>query len=107
MKQKLLKALIAGSCALLIGGNSMQASFGDDKHSAAPPYEIAAPLTEPFMFAPGIVSTPDDEFGGAFTPDGKTVYFDRTVLRHYLYIICESHFVNGRWSQPEVAPFSG
>src|SRR5262249_16471834 len=55
----------------------------------------------------GIVSTADDDFGGTFTPDGKSVYWDRSILRHYLYVICESHFRDGKWSAPEVAPFSG
>jgi Tol biopolymer transport system component len=69
--------------------------------------QMAADATEPRLFAPGVVSTPDDEFGGAFTPDGKTVVFDKSVVRHYLYVICESHFENGAWSTPRVAPFSG
>src|SRR5262249_37444589 len=64
-------------------------------------------LPEPRMFAPGIISTTEDEFGGAFTKDGTTVFFNRSVLRHYLYVICESHFVDGKWTTPVVAPFSG
>jgi len=64
-------------------------------------------LTEPQMFAEGIVSTPDNEFGGVFTPDGKEFYFARSVPRSYLYVICVTRFENGRWSQPVIAPFSG
>jgi Tol biopolymer transport system component len=61
----------------------------------------------PELVGEGTVSTPFDEFGGAITPDGLTMYFDVTVPAHYLYVMCESHLVNGRWSKPSVLPFSG
>jgi Tol biopolymer transport system component len=59
------------------------------------------------MIGEGVVSTPDDEFGGTLAPDGKRLYFDKTVPAHYLYVLCESKLVNGKWSKPEVLPFSG
>ncbi len=59
------------------------------------------------LFAEGIISTPDDEFGGTFTADGKTVYFSKSVPGSYLYVICYSEYKNGSWSAPEIAPFSG
>ena len=52
-------------------------------------------------------STPDDEFGGALSPDGNTIYYDVTVSPHYLYVLCQSRLVNGKWQKPEVLPFSG
>lgn len=61
----------------------------------------------PEMIGEGVISTPDDEFGGTPSPDGKTLYFDKTVPAHYLYVLCESKLVNGKWSKPEVLPFSG
>jgi hypothetical protein len=61
----------------------------------------------PEMIGEGVISTPDDEFGGTPAPDGKTLYFDKTVPAHYLYILCESHLVDGKWGKPEVLPFSG
>jgi hypothetical protein len=61
----------------------------------------------PEMIGEGVISTRDDEFGGTLSPDGKTIYFDKTVPAHYLYVLCESQFVNGKWSKPEVLPFSG
>jgi hypothetical protein len=33
----------------------------------------------PEMIGEGVISTPDDEFGGTPSPDGKTLYFDKTV----------------------------
>jgi len=62
------------------------------------------------IFAEGIVSTPDDEFGAAFTPDGNAVYFTKrtpTTNTSPLSFICLSRRVNGRWQEPEIAAFSG
>lgn len=41
----------------------------------------------------------------AFTPDGDTVFFDRSEGRHKT--IMTANRVAGRWSKPEVASFSG
>ena len=74
---------------------------------ALAPYASPGPITEPRLFAEGIISTPFDEFGLAFTADGNTVFFNRSVPRHNLYFICTSTYRNGRWTEPQVAPFSG
>lgn len=71
--------------------------------SAAP----AAPQA-PRIFAPDVVSTAHEEFGAAFSPDGNTVYFNRADPTRYTFqLIMVSHFRGGRWTKPEVAPFSG
>jgi hypothetical protein len=41
----------------------------------------------------------------AFTPDGNTVFFDRSEGSHKTIMI--SHRTNGHWSQPKRASFSG
>jgi ketosteroid isomerase-like protein len=62
---------------------------------------------EPAMIGEGIISTPQDEFGGSLSPDGKAIYFDRSVPPHYLYTMWESHLVGDKWSPPQILPFSG
>jgi len=62
---------------------------------------------EPAIVGEGIISTAQDEFGGSLSPDGKTLYFDRSVPPHYLYTMWESHLVGNQWSAPEMLPFSG
>jgi Tol biopolymer transport system component len=79
------------------------AASGGGKH----PYASDQPITEPKLFEEGVISTPFDEFGLAFTRDGRTVLFNRSVPRSNLYAILTSTYRNGRWSEPEVAPFSG
>lgn len=73
----------------------------------ARPIEMNDEKIVPEMLGEGVLSTPDDEFGATPSPDGSTIYFDKTVPPHYLYVICESHLANGKWSKPEVMPFSG
>ncbi|MBS1597394.1 MAG: PD40 domain-containing protein [Bacteroidetes bacterium] len=71
------------------------------------PYEHQEALHDPIVFAKDIITTKDDEFGGTFTPDGKTCFFSKSVLRFYIDVICYSEFKNGKWQTPQVAPFSG
>ncbi len=68
---------------------------------------VASMLLAIAMLGEGVISTPADEFAGALTPDGSTIYFDRSIPRSVFYVICVSHRVDGRWTHPEVAPFSG
>jgi hypothetical protein len=67
----------------------------------------ATETADPEMIGPGVISTEDDEFGGGVTPDGKTLIFCRSAAPHYLYVMGESHLTDGKWSPPEILPFSG
>lgn len=71
------------------------------------PYAVVGSLKEPRLFTPGVVSTRDYERGGTFTPDGRDYYFVKRAAETYFAAICVSHYSHGRWSAPEVAPFSG
>lgn len=62
---------------------------------------------KPEMIGEGVISTPDDELGGTITDDGTTLYFEKSAPPHYLYVLYESHLVNGQWEKPTVLPFSG
>jgi WD40-like Beta Propeller Repeat len=59
----------------------------------------------PQIFAPGVISGPANDGSPAFTPDGNTIYFSRS--NGNWAAILESHKVNGQWSKPILAPFSG
>lgn len=65
---------------------------------------------EPRAFAPGVVSSPAEEWRIAFTPDGATAYFGSSeqffpIERKATILV--THLVDGAWTAPEVAPFSG
>jgi hypothetical protein len=65
---------------------------------------------EGLLFAPGTVSTPMDELGAALSPDGATFFFARrspTTSSTPVQAIFVTRLENGRWSHPEIAPFSG
>ncbi|GAA0717582.1 hypothetical protein [Dokdonella soli] len=71
------------------------------------PYASDKPMQDATVFAPGVISGGDFDSHPAFTPDGKTVYFVRSAPNFRFWAILVSHFERGKWSEPEVAPFSG
>lgn len=74
--------------------------------SAAPrPNPNAAPTPE--MIGEGVISTDQDEFGAMPDKDWTVMYFDRSIPAHYHYVMYVSHFEHGKWTTPEVLPFSG
>jgi Tol biopolymer transport system component len=58
----------------------------------------------PQLFAPGIVSTGMYTRDIAMTPDGSELYF--CVMEAGLSVILGTKLVDGRWTSPEVVPFS-
>jgi hypothetical protein len=63
------------------------------------------PGMAPEIFAPGIISTGFSERIAAFTPNGKEFFY---ALWGAPYgVILHTKEVNGYWTKPEVAPFSG
>jgi hypothetical protein len=104
--------LFAAAVALAAGLALRPAGAGDPTAAvpiapAPPSYGSDTPIPEPRLFGEGVISTPLDEFGGQLTGDGRTLFFSRSVPRFYLDTIFVSRFAAGRWSEPEVAPFSG
>lgn len=83
------------------------ASLPTSEAGSAPPYASEQPLPEPVVFAPGVISTGDDEAHPTFTSDGRTLYFIKNTPTFNHWAIVISHFEDGRWTMPEVAPFSG
>jgi hypothetical protein len=62
---------------------------------------------DPVLFGPGVISTGDYERDGSFTPDGKTFFFVKRTMWPGWSAIVYSRLIDGEWSRPEVAPFSG
>ena len=64
----------------------------------------------PTIFAPGVVSDGNRQWRITFTPDGRTAYFGESegffpATRQATIYVTRS--VDGAWTTPEVAPFSG
>ena len=72
----------------------------------APPFGTQ-PVTEPTLFAPGVVSTGAREYAITFSRDGREAYFTRSSGgRGGRPRIMLSRVVEGAWTEPEPAPFS-
>jgi Tol biopolymer transport system component len=59
----------------------------------------------PELFAPGVISSPANDGSPTFTPDGNTLLFTRSTAGWSA--ILEAHRVNGTWTEPQLASFSG
>jgi Tol biopolymer transport system component len=62
-------------------------------------------IPEPAIFAEGIISSADRDYGITFTPDGREAYFTRRSRRgpSRIYVV---HFTDDSWTQPALAGFS-
>jgi hypothetical protein len=66
------------------------------------------PVDEPELLLEGLVSTGENEFGVALSPDNTELYFCRTDrTRSHLSVIMVTRWQDGDWSEPELATFSG
>src|SRR5579862_1451734 len=66
--------------------------------------------TAPQVFAEGVISTPDDEIGGALSADGREFYFLKQPPSFFapgFSFICVSRLKGGAWSEPEILQLSG
>jgi hypothetical protein len=59
----------------------------------------------PALFAPGVISTGMYERDMAISPDGKEIYY--TIMGGNFSVIACTKEVDGKWTTPELAPFSG
>lgn len=66
---------------------------------------MGADVPEPTVFAPGVVSTGEREYGITFTPDGREAYFTRRPRRGPTRIFV-TRWIDGRWTDAEAAPFT-
>jgi Tol biopolymer transport system component len=64
-------------------------------------------LPQARLFAESVINTDADEYGPAFSLDGKTIYFTKRANRRDSEFIYLSRLDKGKWSSPELAPFSG
>lgn len=73
---------------------------------ATPSFNLMAQTHQPAMpVTLGGIIRPDSDDTLAFTPDGNTVFFDRSAGSHKTIMVSHRH--GGRWSPPRVASFSG
>jgi len=59
------------------------------------------------LFAPGFISTGGSERDASFSPDGKEFYYSYVAPTSAHSVIMVTKLINGIWTSPEVASFSG
>jgi len=96
-----LKTLTLALCLLFITAGSLSPQ-GDVQVLQGPFLGQKPPGLTPELFAPGIVSTVEDEYAFEISPDGNEMMFVRTSR-----IMLARKNEDGTWSGPAVAPFSG
>jgi Tol biopolymer transport system component len=82
-------------------------AIGTQASTARSGYQSTQPIPAPIIFGEGAISTGDFESHPAFTPDGRTLYFLKSTPTFSFWTIVVSKFIDGHWTTPEVAPFSG
>ena len=83
---------------VLFTGSPVHSETVDDYLAQEPPGD------EPAVFAPGLVSTGLYERDVAITLDGKEFYFGLLSQGYATIAVCKR--INGKWTSPEIAPFS-
>ncbi|MGD8539020.1 MAG: hypothetical protein PVI66_09905 [Candidatus Aminicenantes bacterium] len=98
--------LVMGACAIAIFTMHFGCAKQDEFSVIEGPYFGQDPpgMTAE-IFAPDIVSTEHGEFCSVFSPDGNEFYWSITGAPYP--VIAMMHQNNARWSEPEIASFSG
>jgi hypothetical protein len=99
--------IFLATCVISLAGLLSHDTTAQKQTPARHAYDSGKPLPEPTLFGEGIISTPEDELNAAFAPDGNSVYFCKNIPVNRQGVILVSNFVKGKWTPPEVAPFSG
>jgi len=105
--QRLVVALclISAACSPSASNDATQAPPAAAAELRGPYLGQDPPGLEPRLFAPGVVSTGLATRDLAMTPDGDELYFSVTVGDRTAIMVTRR--VDGVWTEPEVAPFSG
>ncbi len=93
---------VAGTQApagVVAGGGTAADSALMSEGTMGPPVSVQ-------LFARDLISTVPPEFSVSFSPDGRTVYFNRTDDARANITMLASLLRNGDWSEPEAVPWS-
>ena len=74
---------------------------------ASPPVPVTTFPSAPQIVAPGVISTPAEEFKATVSPDGNTLLYTFTDRSFHRMTIVQSTRRGTTWGKPAVVPFSG
>jgi Tol biopolymer transport system component len=106
----MLKSVFAGIAIVLLMVGCASEQVDRDRPDApvlsGPYLGQEPPGMEGRLFAPGVLSTGMDELNAVFLPGGREVFFS-LHRRGMEFVLVHMKEENGRWTEPEIAPFSG
>ncbi len=70
------------------------------------PFLGLQPDSVPQLLYPNFISTEMGEYNGTFSPDGQAFYYTISIPQYDAIMVTEMQ-VDGQWSTPEIASFSG
>ena len=114
MKRKLPYLLIPCTILLCLACQADRSNTSSEPSLPASFPELSGPFLgqgpaplQPELFAPGIVSTGMFTRDVAIGPQGKELYFCVSIANYTYSTILYSREEKGRWTEPEIVPFSG
>ena len=75
--------------------------------TATPAIPVTTFPSAPQIVAPGVISTPGEEFKATVSPDGRTLLYTFTDRSFHRMTIVQSARRGTTWGEPKVAAFSG
>jgi Tol biopolymer transport system component len=94
-------------CLLLVLIFGLVSGGAQERAKSANGYSLSESLLTPRVFGEGVFSTDAYDITPTFTPDGRTAFFTVSNPSYRRHTLLLTHFSNGKWQTPEVAPFSG
>lgn len=92
------------TCLLLVATVWAAVQCSRDGAQTAIRYPEPRPDSIAVPFLPGIVSSDSLDFNSAFSPDGKSFYFARSVKGKWMIYVTDLRA--GSWTKPRLAPFN-
>ena len=99
--------VLVSLASLAVSACASAGTTGDPGAIDGSTYAAGRVLAIPRPFEVGIISTDEDEYGAAFEPDGRTLYFVRRLSAGQSEQILFSRYTRGRWQTARLAGFSG
>lgn len=97
-----MRKTLYAMCVFLMAVASLSPRQGESPVLQGPYLGQKPPGSTTELFAPGIVSTPEDEYAFEVSPTGKELIFSRGGK-----IMIAGQKADGTWTGPDIAPFSG
>ena len=101
------RATVAPSAAALLLSLASVLTAQSTPSAKAASAPVTTFPTPPQMVAPGVISTPAEEFKATVSPDGRTLLYTFTDRSFHRMTIVQSVRQGTTWGKPTVVPFSG